>query len=315
MPEPISNPISNSISDVERETGLAKETLRVWERRYGFPQPGRDAFGERVYPPEQVGKLRLIKRLIDSGHRPGKIIQHSITALQELAGDHSVSAADEPAGAEVRADLKDYLELCKTHQVEELRRRLSQAMLQIGLQRFVLEVVAPLNVLVGEYWASGQFAIFEEHLYTESLQVVMRNAISGIRHDSTVKDQPHVLLTTFPQERHGLGLLMAESLFALHGGRCVSLGVQTPIAEIVDAADAQQADIIALSFSSAMNPRQTIDGLVELRRRLPPAVEVWAGGCCAVLAKRPPSGIKVLQLDEIAATLAYWRQSREQTVA
>ena len=27
------------ISAVERETGLSKDTLRVWERRYGFPQP------------------------------------------------------------------------------------------------------------------------------------------------------------------------------------------------------------------------------------------------------------------------------------
>jgi hypothetical protein len=26
-----------SISDVERDIGVAKETLRVWERRYGFP--------------------------------------------------------------------------------------------------------------------------------------------------------------------------------------------------------------------------------------------------------------------------------------
>jgi hypothetical protein len=33
------------IAAVERDTGLAKDTLRVWERRYGFPQPGRDANG------------------------------------------------------------------------------------------------------------------------------------------------------------------------------------------------------------------------------------------------------------------------------
>ena len=32
-----------SIAAVERDTGLSKDTLRVWERRYGFPSPGRDA--------------------------------------------------------------------------------------------------------------------------------------------------------------------------------------------------------------------------------------------------------------------------------
>ena len=43
---------SYSIAAVERDTGLSKDTLRVWERRYGFPQPGRDGAGDRVYPAE-----------------------------------------------------------------------------------------------------------------------------------------------------------------------------------------------------------------------------------------------------------------------
>src|SRR5512135_2440806 len=73
------------IAAVERDTGLSKDTLRVWERRYGFPQPARDANGERVYPSEQVDKLRLLKRLMDQGHRPGKIAERSIEQLQALA--------------------------------------------------------------------------------------------------------------------------------------------------------------------------------------------------------------------------------------
>ncbi|WP_309246766.1 MerR family transcriptional regulator [Ramlibacter montanisoli] len=45
-----------AIAAVERDTGLSKDTLRIWERRYGFPQPLRDALGERTYPAEQVEK-------------------------------------------------------------------------------------------------------------------------------------------------------------------------------------------------------------------------------------------------------------------
>ena len=37
-----------SIAAVEREVGLSKDVLRVWERRYGFPLPSRDAPGERL---------------------------------------------------------------------------------------------------------------------------------------------------------------------------------------------------------------------------------------------------------------------------
>ena len=53
-----------SIAAAERDTGLTKDTLRVWERRYGFPRPDRDGGGERAYPLEQVEKLRVVKRLI-----------------------------------------------------------------------------------------------------------------------------------------------------------------------------------------------------------------------------------------------------------
>ncbi|MDE2261476.1 MAG: MerR family transcriptional regulator [Gammaproteobacteria bacterium] len=54
-----------TIAAVERETGLSKGTLRVWGRRYGFPLPARDSRGERVYPADQVEKLRVISRLLD----------------------------------------------------------------------------------------------------------------------------------------------------------------------------------------------------------------------------------------------------------
>jgi len=72
------------IASVERETGLSKDTLRVWERRYGFPTPERDANGERLYAPTQVQRLTQIKRLMDRGHRPGKLLALDDAALAAL---------------------------------------------------------------------------------------------------------------------------------------------------------------------------------------------------------------------------------------
>ena len=43
---------------------------------------------------------------------------------------------------------------------------------RLGVARFVNEVVAPLNVAVGDAWLRGQLEIFEEHMYTEVVQVV-----------------------------------------------------------------------------------------------------------------------------------------------
>lgn len=60
------------IGAIAQEISVTKDTLRVWERRYGFPRPLRSAGGERLYPQEQVSKLRLVMRLPDAGHRPSK---------------------------------------------------------------------------------------------------------------------------------------------------------------------------------------------------------------------------------------------------
>lgn len=302
--------VPSTISDVERDTGVAKETLRVWERRYDFPQPMRDTYGERIYPAEQVQKLRLVKRLIDLGFRPGKVIQFSAGELQAMAEQAADGGKARPRAAP-HPELQIYLALCQTHQMEALRRKLSQALLVMGLTSFVVDLMAPLTAMVGDAWASGQFAVFEEHLYTESLQMVIRNAIfsmpsANANHNGMPR--PRILLTTLPQERHGLGLLMAEALFAADGAHCTSLGVQTPVPDIVEAARVQNADLVALSFSSAMNPRQAIDGLKELRARLPESVEIWAGGNCSALRKRPPAGVRVFGLHDIGAAIADWRQ-------
>jgi len=300
-----------SIAAVERETGFSKDTLRIWERRYDFPSPGRDEFGERIYSLEQVEKLRLIKMLMDQGHRPGKIVGIEIERLQNIAKpEASAETMVEGAFAETE-QLQHFIRLCKTHRVDELRRDLSQALLRMGMHRFVTDIVAPLTTMVGDYWAKGDLAVFEEHLYTESVQMVMRNAISSMAsaaQGSGVALRPKVLLTTVPNEPHGLGLLMSEAIFALEGASCVSLGVQTPISEIARAARIQSADIVALSFSASMRRSRVLESLGDLRREIDQSTEIWVGGRSAVLVRRPPSSVRVLELHQLRDALDDWRQ-------
>ena len=74
-----------TISDIERDTGIAKDRLRVWERRYGFPLPQRDDTKERVYDEDQLLRLRLIRRLLDVGMRAGRVVPMPIEVLQREA--------------------------------------------------------------------------------------------------------------------------------------------------------------------------------------------------------------------------------------
>jgi methanogenic corrinoid protein MtbC1 len=300
-------PITLSIAAVERDTGLSKDTLRVWERRYGFPTPDREAQTERAYPLEQVEKLRVIKRLMDAGHRPGRIVMRPMEELERLSASTGGDLAQRVAEQSSKPDLLPYMALLRAHDVDGLRRSLRQAQLQLGMARFVVDLIAPLNTLIGDTWMRGHLEIFEEHLYTETVHVVLRQAIASVP-ASTADSRPRVMLTTFPNEPHSIGLLMAEPLFLLEGCRCVSLGVQTPVWDIVLAATAQKADIVALSFSSMLAPVVVIEGLVELREKLPPSVEIWAGGSAPVLHRRPIAGVKALAaLEQISGEVERWR--------
>jgi MerR family transcriptional regulator, light-induced transcriptional regulator len=303
-------PITISIAAVERDTGLSKDTLRVWERRYGFPTPERDSFGERAYPLEQVEKLRLVRRLLDAGHRPGRIVRLGIDDLQQLA--ETIASTPARIADDDSNNLRGFMELVKTHDVDGLRRAMSQTVLRIGLARFVTEMVAPMNAMIGDAWMRGQVEVFEEHMYTESVQVVLRGALATVPPQSS-RPMPRVLLTTIPQEPHGLGILMAEALFALEGCKCLSLGVQTPIMDIALAAAAHRADIVALSFTASLNANLVMDSLGDLRQKLPASTAIWAGGQCPVIHRRDLVGIVALaDLDGIAGELQRWGEQQPQ---
>jgi len=304
-------PVLLSIAAVERDTGLGKDTLRVWERRYGFPQPGRDGFGERTYTLDQVEKLRIIKRLMDQGHRPGRIVALPTEELQRLAQGLYAAPQSVPMHApEAHEDMQAFMQLITSSDAEGLRSQLAQALAHKGLKSFVTEVVAPLTGMVGDAWMRGELEIYEEHLYTECVSGLLRHAVSTLEAKPGAK--PSVLLTTFPQEPHGMGLLMAESMMALQGARCISLGTQTPLRDIVQAAQAHHVNAVALSFSVSMNPNHVLDGLAELRKAFPREVELWAGGRCPILQRREIAGVVVLHtLDQIAPEIRRWREQNE----
>jgi MerR family transcriptional regulator, light-induced transcriptional regulator len=69
---------------VARLTGIPVETLRVWERRYNVVGPRKSATGQRQYSPEEVTRLTVIKRLVDSGYAIGSIAVLDLEQLQSM---------------------------------------------------------------------------------------------------------------------------------------------------------------------------------------------------------------------------------------
>ena len=301
------------IAAVQRDTGISKETLRIWERRYGFPSPVRDGAGERLYLPDQVHRLRLVKRLLDGGHRPGRVVAAPRDELSALLQPPVMAIpfaldAEAPEIAVCTAQLQG-------HDIDGLRRTLSQAVLRRGLAGAITEVFAPLTARIGELWMNGRLQVFEEHIFSESLQLVLRQAIQALPSQGQSAG-PRVLLTTLPGENHGLGLLMAEALLGLEGATCLSLGVQTPLAQLPAAVAAHRSDVVGLSFSGLLAYRAVLEGLASLRVLLPAGIESWAGGSSRAL-RLPgvPNGVRYVNgLGAISAEVVRWRKLLESGV-
>ena len=292
-----------SIATVERDVGLSKDVLRVWERRYGFPAPERDAHGERLYPLAQVERLRLIKRLMDLGHRPGRLIGLTEPELTELvSSQHKASEAPVPGDTEA---LHDVLALITKHDAAGFDQALQQRLAKRGLQQFVQDTMAPLTHMVGQAWEVGRIEVYEEHLFTELSNRMLRKAISGVPGGQA----PRVILTTLPDEPHGLGLLMVESMLSLEGAHCIPLGTQMPMLSIVEAARAHRADVVALSFSAAFPARQIPPLLAQLRGLLADGVALWAGGA-GVNRLAPQTGVRLMvSLAEVQSAVVEWQEA------
>ncbi len=298
---------SFNIAAVERDTGLSKDVLRMWERRYGFPIPDRNGNGERIYPAEQVERLRLIKRLMDAGHRPGKLIATATEELSALAPKRPAQPAAGDDTGEVAAELAKLLALIKQHDVPGYQQAMQQRLARQGLHRFVQDTVAPLTRHVGAAWEEGSVEVFEEHLFTELTKRLLRQAIATLPGGSR---SPRIVLTSVPDEPHVLGLLMAEALLALEGAECIPLGTQMPLLEIGRAAEAHRADIVALSFSTAFQQRQIPGLLQQLRLILPAGSELWAGGGGVARVAKMTGVILLPSLDDAVRALAKWRAAR-----
>jgi len=297
------------ITAVERETGLSKDTLRVWERRYGFPQPLRDASDDRLYPPAQVQRLKRIRRLLDAGYRPGKVAHLNDDQLQELLHKSTELSKTKSHNQHANDEQELLLSTIKMHDGNALRDALKHSLMRHGMTTFVIDVVAPLTTAVGEAWADGRFEVFEEHLYTEVVTNVLRSSLGSLpKH--TQQRPMRILLTTVPQELHGLGLLMVESLLTLEGCECISLGTQTPIHDIMLAAAAHEVDVVALSFTNLHTASSVQRDLTALRTILPASTCIWVGGGCQALHQKTWEGITVVKdLQALSALVAQWRST------
>ena len=287
-----------SIAEVERQTGIRPATLRMWEKRYGFPQPLRNHHGDRVYPLSQVERLQAARRLLDQGIRPSKI----------FSGD----AAPEPAPAlrttsgRTGDPYQPIFDLLLAYRLPELHRHFQYRLLELGLRRFVIEFLAPLSNAVGSAWAQGELPVRCEHLYSQLTMSFLHAKQAAVR--TAGARGPKAVLATVTGESHALGILAVEAVLATLEVDCVQLGSDVPPLEVAAAARETGADIVALSFSSWFPRNSALGAIRAVRAALPSNTVLWVGGEGVPEAAAFGPGIYAFgTLAAIEPALLFWR--------
>jgi len=283
-----------SIKAVSQATGLTVETLRAWERRYGIVTPRRDATGRRVYGPDDVLRLRLLREATDRGHPIGRLARLGEEELSGLVSERSsTNPPTVPGGFAARI-----LEAARGFRAAECEQTLTLAIALLPPAQLFTEVLQPLLREVGERWHRGEFAISQERLVSSTVRRHL-----GLVLETYVRSaqRPGIVFATLPGERHELGLLMAAIACASRGFKTHFLGPDLPPSEIALFAREVGASIVALSVVMQEQLEALPQQLQALSAELEPGTAVWIGGAAAQLVDRerlPPGCVCVRdQLD------------------
>jgi methanogenic corrinoid protein MtbC1 len=296
-----------SIGALSHATGVPVETLRTWERRYGFPRPAaRLTSGHRRYPIDTVERVRLVVRAIEHGHKPSIALRANFETLMKLiavAGGPRPGAATPPG---VSSREGTFVERCLAYTADldgaSLKGELARAWTEEGPLPFLLRCIGPLLDRVGECWERGDIEVGEEHFASEHIREFL---VTRWRDLSEHARTPRVVCATVADEHHTLGLHVAATALALGGAHIVFLGGPTPPNAIAHVVARQLANAVILSASTSVNRRLLASDCRALQKALPPRVPIIVGGAGF---DPPPDGAllctKIDELAEITRTLA-----------
>jgi len=290
-----------SIGALSRATGIPIETLRTWERRYGFPVPVRKPSGHRVYPLYSVSRLRRIAAALARGHRASQTVSASDSELAALLKVTTSVMGNSAVSVDMQAvDYSSLLRLVASFDAETLTRTLTADHLHLGTLDFLRTRIAPLVRMVGEEWAAGRLQIHHEHFLSERVGDLLRALRLPLEAWS---NGPLVVCVSLPGEEHGLGLQMVALLLASAGCRLVYLGTEVPPPQIAILTKDLNVRVVAVSISVANRGEVMNAHLEQLRQLLPRRVTLLVGGDGA---PSPRAGITIIQ--DLSALDAWGRR-------
>ena len=223
-----------NIGAVSRMTNILEATLRVWERRYGFPEAKRTSGGHRLYSQQDVFRLQWVKTRIDEGIQ----VSHAIRALKQAEQDGTFMPT--PASTDMRvgtvsegtslATINDrLLEALKGHDIDKATVIIGEAQSLYPLEKVVIELIGPTLHEIGVAWEQGKIDIATEHLASNHLRQYL---LMWMRVGPPAYAINPVVLACAPGELHEGSLLMLGVLLRRLRWPVLYLGQTMPLTDL-----------------------------------------------------------------------------------
>jgi DNA-binding transcriptional MerR regulator/methylmalonyl-CoA mutase cobalamin-binding subunit len=273
-----------------RLTGLKPELIRAWESRYEAIQPARTAGGSRRYSVEDLRRLRLLRDVVDAGHRIGRIAGLTLGELEELVSPVSgpeSSLTDQIIGVSEKLD------------AFETRELLAGLLSERGPAAFATQVAVPLLVEIGLRWRRGDLSIAVEHFASGIIRSLL---IPRLGSSDSAGVGSRVVFATPSGEPHDLGTLISALLSVSVGVDVIFLGADVPADEIARCVVGSRAAGVVLGVVT-LSKDEAEQQIRACRRQLPENVGVWIGGP-GITVLTPIKGVRrVLNFDQLQADM------------
>jgi DNA-binding transcriptional MerR regulator/methylmalonyl-CoA mutase cobalamin-binding subunit len=274
------------ISTVSKRSGVKSDLVRAWERRYQAVTPTRTPGGHRVYTAQDIARLKLLNQATSNGHSISQIARLPLEELKQLVKDEAVGdlglamPPDNPTDRLYLAE--EYVDKCYSAVLafdsNALEAHFEHAIVELGTQIFIEQLLTPLLTKIGERWRVGELRPVHEHMASSiirTLTYILRN------NNPIAANAPRMVVTTPIGQLHELGALLAAIIAELKGWQVTYLGANLPAEEIAAAVHFTQARAVTLSISFNNDDLTIPKEIRRLRSLLGENVALIVGGRAA----------------------------------
>lgn len=247
------------IHRVAKLTGLSKDVIRVWERRYGLVKPSRSSNRYREYSDEEVALLRFVKAQMEQGATIGGLAAEGHDALiARMRVATPVSLEEERPHDRLLEDLIGSLDPLDKAGFE---RKLNGAVAVIPFEEALHRILLPLQRRIGELWHEGRLNVAVEHYVTKLIQQKLFSVMNQL---PVNEFGPRVLIACPAGETHEIGAQTVAYLAATKGCQVYYLGPNLPASDLMTFCERIKPDLVLLSLTDTKPETAALQQIKDL---------------------------------------------------